>query len=139
MLKKCPQWKGTDQVSQIDEASIVGDVAQSIPKINATLDDHQAEYQPTMVEFEDRIFNHTRSILIDPGATLSYISPKVVEHCKMQPVKFKNPWLVQLAMGAKRRVLEKFNNCSLKIVGQPIMAYLNVLPLGSYDVLISMD
>ena len=92
-----------------------------------------------MVEFEDKIFDLTVAFLIDPGATLSYISPKVVEHCKLQSVKYKNPWLVQLATGAERQVLAKVNDCSLTIAGQPVMADLNVLPLGSYDVLISMD
>jgi len=70
-----------------------------------------------MVEFEGKISDLTIVVLIYPGATLSYISPKVVEHCKLQLVKFNNPWLVQLAMGANRQVLAKFNNCSLKIPG----------------------
>jgi len=47
-----------------------------------------------MVEFEGKLLNLAVTILIDPGATLSYISPTVVEHCKLQPVKFKDPWLV---------------------------------------------
>lgn len=92
-----------------------------------------------MVEFEGKISDLTVSFLTDLGATLSYISPKIVEHCKLQPVKFKNPWLVQLATGAKRRVLAKVNNCPFTIVGQPVMADLNVLPLGSYDIMIGMD
>ena len=92
-----------------------------------------------MVEFKGKISGLTVTVLIDPGATLSYISPKVVEHCKLQPVKFKNPWLVQLATVAKRRVLAKVSDFPLKIAGQPVLAYLNVLPLGSYDILIGMD
>jgi len=78
-------------------------------------------------------------VLIDPGATLSYISPKIVEQCKLQSEKLKNPWLVQLATGAKRRVLEKVNNCSLTVAGQLVVVDLNALPLGSYNVLIGMD
>eukprot|EP00253_Pinus_taeda_P008897 PITA_08897 len=50
-IKNCPQRKGTEQLSQIHEASTVGEVGQSIPRINAALEDRQAEYQPTMVEF----------------------------------------------------------------------------------------
>jgi len=92
-----------------------------------------------MVEFEGTIFDRTCSILIDPRATLSYISPRLVEQCKLQGVKFKNPWLVQLATREKRRVLFKVNNCPLKLDGQPIIADLNFLPLGSYDILIGMD
>eukprot|EP00253_Pinus_taeda_P036427 PITA_36427 len=90
-----------------------------------------------MVEFEGNISDLTVSVLIDPGATLSYVSPKVVERCNLQYVKFKNPWLVQLATGAKRRVTAKIKDCSFTIAGQPVKADLNVLPLGSYDILIA--
>eukprot|EP00253_Pinus_taeda_P015634 PITA_15634 len=138
-IKNCPQRKGAEQLSQIHEASTVGEVGRSLPRINAALEDHQAEYQPTMVEFEGNISNLTVSVLIDPGATLSYVSPKVVEHCKLQPTKFKSPWLVQLATGAKRRVVSKLKDCSFTIAGQPVTADLNILPLGSYDILIGMD
>jgi len=92
-----------------------------------------------MVEFEGKISNLIITVLIDLGATLSYVSPKVVERCNLQSVKFKNPWLVQLATGAKRRVTAKVNDCSFTIAGQPVTADLNVLPLGSYDILIGMD
>eukprot|EP00253_Pinus_taeda_P027125 PITA_27125 len=97
-IKNCPQRKGTKQLSQIHEASTIGEVGRSVPQINAALEDRQAEYQPTMVEFE-----------------------------------------VQLATGAKRRVTAKINDCSFTIVDQPIIADLNILPLGSYDILIGMD
>eukprot|EP00253_Pinus_taeda_P018413 PITA_18413 len=135
-IKNCPQRKGTEQLSQIHQASTVGEVGRSVPRINAALEDRQAEYQPTMVEFEGKISNLTISILIDPGATLSYVNPKVVERCNLQSVKFKNPWLVQLATGAKRRVTAKIIDCSFTIADQPIIADLNILPLGSYDILI---
>lgn len=138
-VKNCPQWKGTDQISQIHETSTVGNVGRSVPRINAALDDRQAEYQPTMVEFEGKILDFSITVLIDPGATLSYISPKIVEQCKLQLQKFRNPWLVQLTTGAKRRVIAKIKNCPLIIAGQPVVADLNMLPLGSYDVLIGMD
>eukprot|EP00253_Pinus_taeda_P013589 PITA_13589 len=138
-IKNCRQRKGMEQLSQIHEASTVGEVGRSIPRINAALEDRQAEYQPTMVEFEGKISNLTISVLIDPGATLSYVSPKVVERCNLQPVKFRNPWLVQLATGAKRRVTAKINDCPFVIADQPVTADLNILPLGSYDILIGMD
>eukprot|EP00253_Pinus_taeda_P011976 PITA_11976 len=138
-IKNCPQRKGTEQLSQIHEASTVGEVGRSMPRINATLEDRQAEYQPTMVEFEGNISNLTVSVLIDPGATSRYVSPKVVERCKLQSTKFKSPWLVQLATGAKRRVVAKIKDCAFTIAGQPVMEDLNVLPLGSYDILIGMD
>jgi len=63
----------------------------------------------------------------------------IVERCKLQAVKFKSPRLVQLATGAKRRVLSEVSNCPLKIASQPIIADMNVLHLGSYGILIGMD
>jgi len=120
-IKNCPHQKESDQLSQIYEASMVGDVARSMPRINAALEDRQADYQPTMIEFEGKIFDRTVSILVDPVATLSYVSPKVVESCSLKNIKFKNPWLVQLATGAKRRVLTKVSNCPLRLAGQTII------------------
>ena len=82
----------------------------SLPKINAALEDRQAEYQLTMVEFEGKLLDLAVTVLIDPRATLSYISAKVVEHFKLKLIKFKDPWLVELATGAKGRVLAKVKN-----------------------------
>lgn len=46
--------------------------------INVALEDRQAEYEPTMVEFEGKISDLTVTVLIYLGATLSYISIKIV-------------------------------------------------------------
>jgi hypothetical protein len=43
-------------------------------KINAALDGRQADHQSTIVEVEGKIHSHNVSILIDLGATLSYIT-----------------------------------------------------------------
>jgi len=61
------------------------------------------------------VFDQTISILIDPWATLSYVSSKIVEQCKLQVVKFKNPGLVQLATRAKKGVLAKVNICPIEL------------------------
>ena len=54
-----------------------------------------------MVEIEGRILNTYISILIDPGAFWSYVSPKIVDVCKIGKVKHDKPWLVQLPTGMK--------------------------------------
>ena len=54
-----------------------------------------------MVEIKGMINKQPISILIDPGASLSYISPRIVELCKLVPEKFDRSWLLQLAMGTK--------------------------------------
>lgn len=67
-----------EPTTNLQEASTFGEVALNIPRINDALEDHQVEYQPTMVEFECKLANDHISILIYPGASLNYINPKVV-------------------------------------------------------------
>lgn len=89
--KNCPQRARLESTVNIQEASTVGEVARGIPRINAILEDHLDEHQPAMVEFEGKIDYKPISILIDSGASLSYISQKIIDLCQMQGVKFKNP------------------------------------------------
>ena len=69
-------------------------MARNILRINAALEDRQANFQPTMIELEGTLLTKPISILVDPGASLSYVSPKIVEMCKLKEQKFKNSWLV---------------------------------------------
>jgi hypothetical protein len=77
----------------LQEASIVGDIGRSMHKINATLDGRKADHQSTIVEIEGKIYNNNVSILIDPGASLSYITPTLVESNKLKKVKHAKSWL----------------------------------------------
>lgn len=81
----------TKKVTNLQEASIVGDDVKNIPWINAALDDGQDEYRPMMIELEGKLSKYYVSILIYPSAILSYISPKLVELSNLPKVKFKNP------------------------------------------------
>lgn len=117
----------------------MGNVSIEIPRINATLEDRQAYYQPTMIELEGKLLSQPVSILVDLGASLRYISPKVVECCKLSSQKFIKSWLVQLATGAKRKVIAKIPNCALEINEHQLTVDLNIFPLGYYDVLLGMD
>ena len=49
-----------------------------------------------MVEIEGMIHNQPIIFLVDPGASLSYISPRVVEIYKLHKEKFEKSWLAQL-------------------------------------------
>jgi hypothetical protein len=114
-------------------------VARSVLQIYAALDNNQANHQASVVEIEGMITNHLVSILIDPSSNLSYIAPKAVDKCKLQPHKHTKPWLVQLAIGTKRKVAEVIPACQFIMGEFPTQATLNILPLGSYDLLIGMD
>ena len=77
--------------------------------------------------------------MIDLGSTHSYITPRVVEICAFKKVKHRKYWLVLLATRTKRKVSEVAEKCQLVMNGLNTCVDMNVLLLGSYDVLIGMD
>jgi hypothetical protein len=93
-------------VHNLQEASTVGDVGRSLHWINAAIDGRQADHQSSVVEIEGKIHDTRISVLIDPGATLSYITLNVVESNKLKRLKHAKSWLVQLATGTKRKVID---------------------------------
>ena len=115
----------------MQEASTIEEVVRRIPKINVALDEHQVPYQPTMIECEGMVTNQPISILFDLGASLSYVSPNVLEGCQLQRSKFQKTWLVQLTIEEKQRVVEKIEECPVDILRQHIYVNLNIVPLGS--------
>jgi hypothetical protein len=110
-----------------------------MPQIYASLDNKQVDHQDSVVEMEGMIANHLFSILIDLGSNLSYVAPHIVDKCKLKLVRHFKPWLVQLATGTKRKVAKVIPSFQFIMDGFPAQETLNILPLGSYDLLIGMD
>jgi len=118
---------------------MVNVVARNVPRIYATAENRQADFQDSIVELEGIISKQTISILIYPRSNLSYISFQFVEACALHKNKHAKAWLVQLATRTKRKVAEVIENHTFEMSGLNNQEYLNILPLGSYDVLIGMD
>ena len=76
--KKC------NSVHSIKEATTMGDMARSKTRINASLENQKEAHQTSIIEIEGMIKDKPISILIDPGASLSYSSPRIVELYKFQ-------------------------------------------------------
>ena len=73
------------------------DMGSIIPRIYASLDNKQVEFQSHMIEVEGMINNHAFTILIDSWAIHSYIDTKMVESLHLPRKKHGKSWLVQLA------------------------------------------
>ena len=65
--------------------------------------------------------------------------PRLVEMCTLKKLKHRKSWLVQLATGTKRKGSDVVEKCPLVMEGLVTYEDLNVLTLGSYDILIGMD
>ena len=74
-------------IHTVQEEMIVGDLARKIPRINAALENEQVHYQTSIVEVEGKLNQTPISILIDPGASLSYVSPNLIEKCNLSVEK----------------------------------------------------
>jgi hypothetical protein len=84
------------------------------------------------------LINHV-SILIDSGASHCYIDPKIVDIFHLEKSKLEKSSLVQLATGTKRRINETVRGCPINLNGVSTNVDMNIIPLGSYDILIGMD
>ena len=102
-------------------------------------ENRQVDHQTSMVEVQGMIQNEFVSILIDQGAILSYVSPSIIEKCKLSLKKFEKYWLDQLATTTKIKVVNYVESCEMFMSQFKTQLKLNVLPSGSYDVLIGMD
>jgi hypothetical protein len=126
-------------VHNLQEASTVGDMDRSLHRINAAIDGRQDDHHSSVVEVKCKIHDTRIYVLIDPGAILSYITRKVVESNKLKRLKHAKSWLVQLATGTKRKVIDYISYFEFNLDGQTIRTDMNILQLGSYDMIIGMD
>ena len=80
MRRYCPlENENARPTYNIQKVETVGQVARSVPRIYAALEDCQADHQSTVVEVTSNIVEQSISILIDLGSTHSYITPRVVD------------------------------------------------------------
>jgi hypothetical protein len=140
MFRYCPHRgeKGRT-VHNVQKVETLEDMDRNVPRIYASLEHNQEEYQSHMIDVEGMINNQTIVILIDSRASHSYIDPKMVESFHLPRSKHGKYWLVQLAKGAKIKINEMVKSCLMDMNGLNTRAYLNILPLGSYECLIGMD
>jgi len=85
------------------------------------------------------IAKRTFSILIDPGATKSFISGVALKRIKVKAVKHNKFSFVEMASGAKQKFGRKVTGCSLNLGEFATKANLYIRILESYDVVIGMD
>jgi hypothetical protein len=116
----------------------VGDFGKA-HQIHAMVNSHQTEHQSTLLETSSTIVDQTLSILIDIGATESFISGVVLKRIKVKLVEQDDFILLEMDFGAKHKVVGKVTGYTLNLRESITRANLYVTILGSYDVMIGMD
>jgi hypothetical protein len=76
MYRYCPhRGEKVRIVHNVQQDETMEDMGINVPRIYAALDNKQVEFQSHMIEVEGMINNQTIVILIDSGASHSYIDP----------------------------------------------------------------
>ena len=57
----------------------------------------------------------------------------------LEKSKLGKPILVQLATGTKRKIHDMVRSCSISLNGVNTSVDVNIIPLGSYEILVGMD
>jgi hypothetical protein len=123
----------------LQEAMTIEDMGRNVPRIYAALDNKHDEFQSHMIELEGKINDQPIAILIDLGASHSYLDPKIMERFHLPRSKLGKPWLMHLPTGEKRKINEMVKACPIEMNGMCTKADLNIIPLGSHDFLIGID
>jgi hypothetical protein len=116
----------------------VGDMGKA-HQIHAAVYNRQAEHQSTVLETTGTVADQTLSVLIDPGATESFISGAVLKRIKVKAVEQDEFSFVEMDSGAKQKVGGKVTRCALNLGEFVTRVSLYVTILGSYDIVIGMD
>jgi hypothetical protein len=85
------------------EPTTVGDMGKA-HQIHAAMNNCQAEHQSTVLETTGTVTDQTLSILIDPGATESFISGAALKRIKVKAVEQDEFSFVEMASRAKQKV-----------------------------------
>jgi len=88
---------------------------------------------------DDKLCDHVISILIDPRSNYTYVNPELVDKCGLSKELHAYLRLVNLATCTKKRGHHWVRYCAFDLNGMPIATCFNVLPLGSYILLLGMD
>jgi hypothetical protein len=92
-----------------------------------------------MIEVEGKIINRHVDILIYSREIHFYIDPKIANRLHLEKSKLEKSSLVQLATRTKKKINEVVKGCPISLNGVNTIVDLNIIPFGSYDIIIGMD
>ena len=88
----------------------MGDISKA-HRIHVAVNNHQAEHQSTMLEMTSTIADQTLSVLIDPGATESFISCAALKMIKVKVVDQDEFSFVEMASRDKQKLRKSYGLC----------------------------
>ncbi|XP_027169460.1 uncharacterized protein LOC113769191 [Coffea eugenioides] len=115
----------------------------SQPKVSArvyTLDHEQVPDPTEVVEDTIPIFDRLVKVLIDPGATHSFVNPKFMSGVDARQIKLPYDLEVKTPTGDQSLIANLvYRNCEIRVGERKLLANLMGLAIKGYDVILGMD
>jgi len=102
-------------------------------------DRQNLEASPDVVTGTLSIFSHIVYVLIDPGSTLSYVTPLIAEKFKRTPELLVKPFEVSTPIGDSIIARRVYRNCIITVCDRDTLADLVELEMVDFDVIMGMD
>ncbi|XP_027171901.1 uncharacterized protein LOC113771524 [Coffea eugenioides] len=112
----------------------------TVPARVYAIDDQSVPDSSEVVEGTLPIFHRLVRVLIDPGATHSFVNPTFMSEIDVKPVRLPFDLEVRTPMGNKNIITSlAYKNCEFWIGERKMLVNLISLDIKGYDVIIGMD
>ncbi|XP_071939911.1 uncharacterized protein [Coffea arabica] len=112
----------------------------TVPARVYAIDDQPVPDSSEVVEGTLSIFHRLAKVLIDPGATHSFVNPTFMSGIDVKPVRLPFDLEVRTPMGNKNVITSlAYKNCEFWIGERKMLVDLISLDIKGYDVIIGMD
>ncbi|XP_071905696.1 uncharacterized protein [Coffea arabica] len=112
----------------------------TVPARVYAIDDQPVPDSSEVVEGTLPIFHRLAKVLIDPGATHSFVNPSFMSGIDVQPVRLPFDLEVRTPTGNKKIIASlAYKNCEFWIGERKMLVDLISLDIKGYDVIIGMD
>ncbi|XP_071900991.1 uncharacterized protein [Coffea arabica] len=137
-ISGCPKvQEGTPQNARQNTS---GGSRPTVPARVYAIDDQPVPDSSEVVEGTLPIFHRLAKVLIDPGATHSFVNPSFMSGIDVQPVRLPFDLEIRTPMGNRKVITSlAYKNCEFYIGEQKMVVDLISLDIKGYDVIIGMD
>ncbi|XP_069150862.1 uncharacterized protein [Solanum lycopersicum] len=142
MVIYCPQNRGQAGGNAQPRPTPHNAAAAELPKRNrfyALKGREEQEKSADVVTGMLQVFSTSVYALLDPGSTLSFVTPLLALTFEILPEVLHDPIVVSTPLGENVRTDRVYKNCPIVVSGKAVCANLIELPMRDFDIILGMD
>ncbi|XP_055814603.1 uncharacterized protein LOC129884308 [Solanum dulcamara] len=145
LLRECPTWGNRAQSSAIappargNQRGATPGTSGGTNRLYAMGSRQDQENSPNVVTGMIRVSSFDCYVLMDPGATLSFVTPYVASKFNKIPERLLEPFCVATPVGDSVLAERVYRDCTVSIHHRDTLADLVELDMVDFDVILGMD